>query len=266
MSLYTYSACSIVRASTLQLALVLTTLLFTSHTRAASPTATSINSSGLGTVVTPNGTTTTITGGTRPSNGPNLFHSFRDFIVKESDTANFFNDSGLPTSNIIGRVTGGKVSDIYGTIKTDSSFGSASLYLINPFGIVFGPTASLSVGGSVHITTADYLKMAGETRFLGYLDSQSSKSTLTTEPVAAFGFFGSAPPVDLSVPTLSPASITIQAAVLQVPKGQTLSIIGGDLQMTGGSLRSPSGQVKVATVASAGEVVPSLSAQRVCQT
>src|SRR6188768_900524 len=42
-----------------------------------------------------------ITGGTRPGNGPNLFHSFGDFNVPNDTIANFLNDSGLPTSNIL---------------------------------------------------------------------------------------------------------------------------------------------------------------------
>ena len=46
-----------------------------------------------------------ITGGTRPGDGPNLFHSFGDFSVGSGDIANFLNDTNLQTSNILGRVT-----------------------------------------------------------------------------------------------------------------------------------------------------------------
>ena len=64
-----------------------------------------------------------ITGGTRPGvNGLNLFHSFGDFTVGAGDTANFLNNTGLETSNILGRVTGGNISNIYGTIQT-TDFG-----------------------------------------------------------------------------------------------------------------------------------------------
>ena len=72
---------------------------------------TSITSSGLNTTVTVNGAapvpTYDITGGTRPGNGTNLFHSFGQFSVGTNDVARFANDSGLPTSNILSRVTGG---------------------------------------------------------------------------------------------------------------------------------------------------------------
>src|SRR5678815_3782286 len=56
----------------------------------------------LGTNVTQTGNLYDITGGTRPGNGPNLFHSFGDFSVGAGDISNFLNDTGLPTSNILG--------------------------------------------------------------------------------------------------------------------------------------------------------------------
>lgn len=248
-------------------ALLLIVAFLVSQSQAAAPTATSITSSGLGTVVTPlNATETTITGGTRPSNGPNLFHSFGDFILKGGDTANFSNDMALPTSNILARVTGGKVSDIYGTVKVDSNFGNASLYFINPFGVVFGPTASLNVGGSVHITTADYLKM-GASQFFAYLDGTTTKSTLTTDPVSAFGFFGPIPS-DLAarspVPPGTPGPISVESSALVVPIGQTLSLIGGDITIVGRGSSDPAeehallsvgGRINLISVASVGEVV-----------
>src|SRR5215467_14161096 len=54
-----------------------------------------------------------ITGGTRPGGGPNLFHSFGQFNVPNNNIANFLNDSGLATSNILGRVNGGNISNIF---------------------------------------------------------------------------------------------------------------------------------------------------------
>jgi hypothetical protein len=47
-----------------------------------------------------------ITGGTRPGGGTNLFHSFCNFDVLNANIANFLNNTSLPTSNIVGRVTG----------------------------------------------------------------------------------------------------------------------------------------------------------------
>ena len=99
-----------------------------------------------------------IVDGTRPGNGPILFHSFGDFTVGSGDIANFLNNTGLQTSNILGRVTTpGDISYIYGTIQT-TDFGNANLFLMNPSGILFGPNASLNVGGSVSFTTAQYIR------------------------------------------------------------------------------------------------------------
>ena len=89
-----------------------------------------------------------ITGGTRPGGGTNLFHSFGNFNVPNKNVANFLNDSGLATSNILGRVTGGNISNIFGTIQT-TGFGSANLFLMNPAGFLFGPNATVNVGGMV---------------------------------------------------------------------------------------------------------------------
>jgi hypothetical protein len=77
------------------------------HAHAAAP----ITSSGLNTQVSqpvtlPTGQTQyNITGGTRPGGGTNLFQSFGDLNVPNNNIANFLNDAGLATSNILGRVT-----------------------------------------------------------------------------------------------------------------------------------------------------------------
>src|SRR5215831_18666556 len=86
------------------------------------------SSGGLGTALngsttTPCGGNCTITGGDRK--GQNLFHSFGRFDIGAGNTAIFSNDSGLTTSNIVGRVTGGQTSNIFGTIQTATNFGTA---------------------------------------------------------------------------------------------------------------------------------------------
>jgi len=74
---------------------------------------------------------------------------------------------------------------------------------------------------------------------------------LTVAPPAAFGFLGS-----------DPASITIQGSSLQVPPGQALSVVGGNMTIMGGpatsrdtpTLAAPSGRIQIASVASPGDV------------
>jgi filamentous hemagglutinin family protein len=227
------------------------------------PVVTNITSSGLGTdVQPPSGGVYNITGGTRPGvNGLNLFHSFGDFSVRSGDIANFLNDSGLTTANILGRVTGGNISNIYGTIQTtgfDVEGVPTNLFLVNPSGIVFGPQGSFDVGGSVSMSTADYLRFEGTSTLFDMLSSPASLGSLSVAPVVAFGFTG---------PEL-PAPITVQGSLLQVPEGKALSLVGGDITlqaepfedgtMQAANLLAPSGQVNLVAVASPGEVlVPS---------
>jgi len=216
------------------------------------------------TIVTPPllGTTvTTITGGARPGNGTNLFHSFGQFNVGTGDIANFVNDTGLKTNNILSRVTGGNPSQIDGTIQT-TGFGSANLFLMNPAGVLFGANAVLDLGavsgsatgGSFYATTANYLKLADGNRFYA-IDSSATMSVLSVASVEAFGFTAS-----------NPVAITLEGSNLAVGQGKTLSFIGGKapfeellpsgVTVTGGSLTAPGGQIQLASIASAQEKSP----------
>jgi filamentous hemagglutinin family protein len=195
----------------------------------------------LGTSVIKNGTVYDITGGTRPGNGPNLFHSFERFNVGTGDTAHFSGPAGI--ENILSRVTGGQQSLIDGRLR--STIPGANLYLLNPSGVLFGPNATLDISGSFHVSTADFLRLADGATFSAHL---GEKSTLTVAPPAAFGFLG---------PT--PAPITIQGSTLTVAEGKVLSVVGGDVQIVGGTLVTPSGRIQVTSVASPGEAMVSTS-------
>jgi filamentous hemagglutinin family protein len=192
-----------------------------------------------------------ITGGTRPGGGTNLFHSFGDFNVPTNNIANFLNDSGLATSNILGRVTGGNLSNIFGTIQT-TGFGAANLFLMNPAGFLFGPNATVNVGGMMTFTTADYLRLADNVRFNAIPDV-AADALLSAAPVVAFGFLGS-----------NPGAITVQGSQFTVTLGTGISLVGGNITLQSGTLddgavkpariSAPGGQINLASVASPGEV------------
>ncbi len=175
--------------------------------------------------------------------GTNLFHSFQQFGLSSSEHAAFMN-SGIQqpdqVQNILARVTGNHPSNIYGQIST-RDFANANLYLINPNGIFFGEGASLSIAGSFYATTADYIRLGNSERFYASL---SKESTFSSASPSAFGFLD------------PPAPVSVKNTLLTVPDGQTLSMIGGDLDIENSCLCVTGGRVNLAAVASAGEVIP----------
>jgi filamentous hemagglutinin family protein len=202
--------------------------------------ASNITSDGtMGTLINQVGPIYNIDGGT--IKGTNQFHSFGFFSVGMGDTASFNYSGPEAISNIIGRVTGGNQSIIDGILR--STITGANLYLLNPYGVLFGKNASLNISGSLHVSTAGYLGFTDSARFYANL---SDKSTLTSAPIAAFGFLSN-----------TPGPITIQDSSLQVPMGKTLSVVGGDINITNNStgyLYAPGGHINLVSVASPGEV------------
>jgi len=184
--------------------------------------------------------------------GSNLFHSFKDFNLNRSESATFSGPNSI--NNVISRVTGGNPSNIDGLIR--STIYNADMYLLNPYGIMFGENAKLDVQGSFHASTADYLRLGDGGRF----DARNHRSSLlTVAPVEAFGFL-----------TNSPSGISLVDSELSVYEGKTLSLIGGDLRMNGNppykndegsttfdmSLKAPFGRINLASVTSEGEIMP----------
>jgi filamentous hemagglutinin family protein len=181
------------------------------------PTPGDIGTGGLGTVTTQTGNTTNITGGLRPGNGPNVFHSFNQFSVGQGHTAAFINPGGA--ARVISRVIGGSPSNINGTIQ---ALGW-NLYFMNPSGIIFGPSANLNVSGSAYFSTANHLTLADGKVFSANLIALDA--TLSTAAPAAFGFLGSS----------APAPIVISGATLSVGNS-TMMLAGGDVQLNGAKI------------------------------
>jgi len=206
-------------------------------------------------VVTPNGSTVMITGGT--ASGSNLFHSFEQFSVDTGQTAYFNNAQDIQT--ILTRVTGGDISRIDGMIKANAD---ANLFLINPSGIIFGDNAQLTIGGSFIASTANSIKLADGSYFSATNPQAPPLLTINT-PIGLQ--FGSNPgriinqstalaPANLNLPTM-PDNIPISDNVgLAVQPGKTLALIGGDIALNGGNLTANGGQLILGSVANAGFV------------
>ncbi|WP_339134325.1 MAG: filamentous hemagglutinin N-terminal domain-containing protein [Candidatus Electrothrix sp. GW3-4] len=169
--------------------------------------------------------------------GSNLFHSFKDFNINQGESANFFGPDSI--ENIIGRVTGGDTSSINGSLN--SWIPGANLFLINPAGIVFGPDAELNVQGSFHASTADYIRLGENGSFNA---TQPENSVLAVDPPSAFGFLS-----DNSAP------ISVQHSTLKSSQGETLSLVGGDIDIVDSEISSKDGAINIVTTSSPGEII-----------
>jgi filamentous hemagglutinin family protein len=179
----------------------------------------------------------TITNGSR--RGGNLFHSFQGFSLPNGDLANFQTSPAI--QNVIVRVTGqgsGFVSTINGTIQTTNV---ANFFLLNPNGIVFGPQASLNIGGSFLATTAERIQF------------QDGTVLSTRDPV---------PVLTVSVPVglqmgQTAVDIRMAGSVLSAGEFDTFSdfsLVGGNVVLDDTQIAAPGRQVTIAGVAGGARV------------
>lgn len=186
--------------------------------------------------LTLNGQDVRITPEMGTTRGGNLFHSFETFGVPQGDAVTFEGPQGL--TNVIGRVTGPDVSQIHGTLR--STVPAASLWLLNPNGLVVGKTARIDVPGALHLSTADELRFEdGST----YSARDLPGSTLTAADPSAFGFLGG--PI---------GELSLDASAIELQPFAALSLTGGAVTLSGTQIGVPAGPVLVAAQAGAGEV------------
>lgn len=209
-----------------------------------------------------------VEGNSGETRSTNLFHSFGVFNIlpaglspdgaQESVTFTPPTDkysNPLTIDNVISRVTGetssvtgGKFSFIDGPLI--STISGADFFFINPNGIIFGNNAALNIDGSFHAGTADSVKLGQDGVF--YADP-TNDSKLTASAPSAFGFMTSNPsPVQVQTTTFN---------ILRMPQGETLSLIGGPVNIgrpdgtAPGFIQAPDGRINLVSVASSGEAV-----------
>lgn len=155
------------------------------------------------------------------SSGSSLFHSFGRFDVPGGETAEFGAAHGAP-ERVFARVTWGETSDIEGTLR--STIPGADLFVINPAGVRVAGGARLDVQGSFAATSAGRI---------GFADGESFSASAANPPPllsvaepSSYGFLpegGGAIEVDV-----------LDVAPLSVPRGETLALVGGEIDVFGG--------------------------------
>lgn len=208
------------------------------------------------TTVNINGNDLTILNGL--SKGNNLFHSFSSFSVNTGQTATFDLKSTPDITTIFGRVTGNTVSNIDGLIRTLNSNNPVSLFLMNPHGIVFGPHASLNIGGSFVGTTASSIRFADETEFSATNPSASPLLTMSVPIGLQMGNHPSSIQVQGTghgldrTNSFSPVIRNPSTTKLQVQSGKTLALVGGNITLNGATLSAERGQIELGSLGGAG--------------
>ena len=187
-----------------------------------------------------------ITGGAQREQ--NLFHSFQEFNVSEGRDA-YFNSPNADIQNIFSRVTGTNPSEILGTLGT---FGESNpnLYLINPNGIIFGNNARLDVQGSFTATTADSIRFGTQGEYSAA--NPQLPQVLTVNPDAYF------------INQLNQAGAIINRSFsqdatgdfvgLQVPTGENLTFLGGEIIFDSGEASARGGNIYLGGLSEVGIV------------
>jgi filamentous hemagglutinin family protein len=185
--------------------------------------------------------------------GANLFHSFKQFNVREGERAYFYSP-GPEIKNILARVTGGNPSEILGLLGM-SGDSNPNLFLINPNGIIFGQKAQLQVRGSFVATTANAIQFGNQGFFSA--STPDVPPVLTVNPSALlFNQIGAGSIINKSV-ALNQRNRVIDGKStvegLRVTDGNSLLLVGGNVELQGG-VHALGGRVELGGLAGTGTV------------
>ncbi len=197
------------------------------------------------------------------TDGTTLFHSFEIFSPASSsvtfdlrDSQNIVNTQAVST--IVGRVTGGTASFINGelSILQDSGTLAPDLFLINPYGVLFGENAQLSLPGSFFVSTAESVIFKNQATFSATRPSAAPLLTVSapvglqfgTQANAGITLQGKGHVIASANPIFAPYLPTAASGGLGVNLGESLTLIGGAIDIEGGVLSASGGRVNVGSV------------------
>ncbi|MGM3307457.1 two-partner secretion domain-containing protein [Anabaena sp. WFMT] len=214
------------------------------------------------TLVNPSGNNFNILNGIEKGN--NLFHSFSNFSVPTGGSASFDLTNTPNIKTIFSRVTGGNVSHIDGLIQTLNGNHPASLFLINPNGIIFGENAQLNIGGSFVGTTANSITFSDGVEFSAVNANTNSLLTMSVPVGLQMGSnpgaitvrgSGHDAQIGISLPVSEP---NLGTKGLQLQPEKTLALVGGNIALEGGLLWAPGGRIELGSITSSSVVLNSI--------
>ena len=180
--------------------------------------------------------------------GQNLFHSFSEFNIGNNQQVYFANPSNI--TNILSRVTGSNPTEILGTLGVN---GAANLFFLNPNGIIFGENAALDLNGSFFATTAESFEFGDD---YSYSASNPDSPPLLTVNIPVGLQFGSEIEAievrgsghDLILDPQLTFDLDTRPSGLGVAAGNTLALIGGEINFSGGNVTAPAGRIAFGSV------------------
>jgi filamentous hemagglutinin family protein len=202
----------------------------------------------LGTQVLIENNNFSITGGIRRGNS--TFHSFTDFSVPLKASAIFANST--ENQSIITRVTGSLFSDINGKVDTQG----ANFFLINPNGIVFGPSAQLNVGRIFAASTANGIDLVADGGKIITFGTNAGGDTplLEINPniffnVSRFNLGGGSGEIK-NFGSLQTGNLNQYIGLI----GGNVSLIGDNASVDGGQIVAPGGRVELSGLSAPGSI------------
>ena len=171
----------------------------------------------VGSAVSLSGPDFTISDTLGSQTGANLFHSFQTFHIQTGESATFTGPSGV--DKVISRVTGeAKNLFINGLLR--STIPDADLWFLNPAGVMFGENATVCLPGSLHVGTGDEVRFGDGATF-----------NATTPAISTLTIASPKPRISRQQPRCDHRG----RSSMEIAPGETLSLVGGDIDISGGA-------------------------------
>ncbi|MEI6427373.1 MAG: filamentous hemagglutinin N-terminal domain-containing protein [Pseudanabaena sp. ELA607] len=181
--------------------------------------------------------------------GSQLFHSFSTFGVAAGAGVYFAPSSTV--TNIFARVTGNTPSTVAGTLGV---LGNANLFVLNPNGWVFAPTARLDVAGSLIVSTANYVRFDNNEQFGIGANGVSTPLLAVTAPIGlGFNATNSTTTDQILVNGVRGVRNTFgdllnKSSGLIGASDRTLAFVGGTLNLDGAVISLNGGRLELGSV------------------